>query len=647
MQCWSWRSGRSAARCRGGCRRLSDWYLRVADESLTGISARCRGGALAILPATMLMGATLPAVARWVKSTPEGLRAARRLLRGEYDRGSDRLPWRPVSCLLPQTDAMFTSHVAAAINVLVGVSGVAAGIVTSLFATGCLRRWTRHSATRRRSSCRDRPVRLRGAGGRGGLDAAACRCCSARPSTRSPSSSRCFSTGWESAARWRPAGSTRSSRPLRWLAIAQLAIVCLGPVREFRHHARRALLGAAGGRRNAGCLRDLRPRHAASGGRRAARGVALGREFSARAGRGGTRADGTPAGWSARSMPPTRWGRSSARSSPAPCWCRGSARSTHSRCSCSCPGWRRHWRLRDAGVPVDAARGCTSRGHLRRSRSRSSPRCWSSCRRTDCSVGRCIRTGGPTTYDHVFQREGRTADSRRPATRTVRTSASSASAARSRRRTTRPTSAASGCSDICRRSCTAAPKKDADRRLGHRHHGRLLRRPSRGREHHDLRDRACGERGGGSLLRRREQSRARRSADDDPLRRRPPLPGHHRREVRRHHLRPDQLVDPRHGGALLDRVFRSLQTASQPGRRGRAMDSALREGPGHGEVRAGDLSRGISQRDAVDELARRATGPTCGTTSSPSASSNRRRSISPGSIAASTRTTSSKRSSTK
>ena len=76
-----------------------------------------------------------------------------------------------------------------------------------------------------------------------------------------------------------------------------------------------------------------------------------------------------------------------------------------------------------------------------------------------------------------------------------------------------------------------------------------------------------------------------------------------------------------HGTAALYSIeyFESVQAASQPGRRGGAVDSALREGPGHREVRAGDVSRGVSQRDALDELDGCATDPICGTTSSPSA----------------------------
>ncbi|MEX2092774.1 MAG: fused MFS/spermidine synthase, partial [Pirellulales bacterium] len=104
--------------------RLSGWYLSVADESLTGISARAVVAAVALLPATMLMGATLPAVARWVKGTPEGL-AQLGIIYGANIFGAVLGCLAAGFVLLPQTDAVFTSHVAAAINVLVALSALA------------------------------------------------------------------------------------------------------------------------------------------------------------------------------------------------------------------------------------------------------------------------------------------------------------------------------------------------------------------------------------------------------------------------------------------------------------------------------------------------------------------------------------------
>lgn len=102
---------------------LSDWYLSVADESLTGVATRAVVAVAAILPPTMLMGATLPAVARWVKSTPEGL-ARLGVFYGANTLGA------VVGCLLagfillPATDVVQTSYVAATINGIVGLGAL-------------------------------------------------------------------------------------------------------------------------------------------------------------------------------------------------------------------------------------------------------------------------------------------------------------------------------------------------------------------------------------------------------------------------------------------------------------------------------------------------------------------------------------------
>ncbi len=48
-------------------------YTAWAGTGLTGIFLRATVAGLCLLPPTMLMGATLPAIARWVKATPEGV----------------------------------------------------------------------------------------------------------------------------------------------------------------------------------------------------------------------------------------------------------------------------------------------------------------------------------------------------------------------------------------------------------------------------------------------------------------------------------------------------------------------------------------------------------------------------------------------
>ena len=49
---------------------------------------------ICLLPPTMLMGATLPAISRWVKATPDGVVVARLLLRRQHRRRRRRLPAR-------------------------------------------------------------------------------------------------------------------------------------------------------------------------------------------------------------------------------------------------------------------------------------------------------------------------------------------------------------------------------------------------------------------------------------------------------------------------------------------------------------------------------------------------------------------------
>src|SRR5215467_12711833 len=52
---------------------LSEFYAQHVGADTAGIWQRCLIAALCLLPPTVLMGATLPAVARWVRSTPEGV----------------------------------------------------------------------------------------------------------------------------------------------------------------------------------------------------------------------------------------------------------------------------------------------------------------------------------------------------------------------------------------------------------------------------------------------------------------------------------------------------------------------------------------------------------------------------------------------
>ena len=155
--------------------KLSDWYLRVADESLAGISARAAVAAAAILPATALMGATLPAVARWVKSTPAGLARAWRLLRSKYDRCGDRVPRGRL--LAPERDRYDRRQPCRRGDQrLRGAGGLFAGLRHSLPGGRSKRRRQRLRICRNECAgdCLpgDRAFRLCRARGRGGLDAA-------------------------------------------------------------------------------------------------------------------------------------------------------------------------------------------------------------------------------------------------------------------------------------------------------------------------------------------------------------------------------------------------------------------------------------------------------------------------------------------
>jgi spermidine synthase len=52
---------------------LTGIYTSIAGSGIVGILLRGVAAAICLLPPTLLMGATLPAIARWVKTTPEGV----------------------------------------------------------------------------------------------------------------------------------------------------------------------------------------------------------------------------------------------------------------------------------------------------------------------------------------------------------------------------------------------------------------------------------------------------------------------------------------------------------------------------------------------------------------------------------------------
>src|SRR5687768_12798611 len=52
---------------------LGGVYTAWAPSGIAGIIVRAVAAAICLLPPTLLMGATLPAIARWVETTPEGV----------------------------------------------------------------------------------------------------------------------------------------------------------------------------------------------------------------------------------------------------------------------------------------------------------------------------------------------------------------------------------------------------------------------------------------------------------------------------------------------------------------------------------------------------------------------------------------------
>jgi spermidine synthase len=84
-------------------------------------------------------------------------------------------------------------------------------------------------------------------------------------------------------------------------------------------------------------------------------------------------------------------------------------------------------------------------------------------------------------------------------------------------------------------------------------------------------------------------------------RRRAPLPAHDRREIRRDHLGPARPLGQGRGHALHARILRGHQGSPQPRRRRDVVRAALRIERGRGEERDRDFPRGIPRRRGVCE----------------------------------------------
>ena len=94
-------------------------YTAVGTTGIAGLVLRGIAAAICLLPPTLLMGATLPAISRWVKSTPEGMSWLGFFYGGNIAGGV-------LGCLLAGFyllrvyDMAITTYVAVALNLLVG-----------------------------------------------------------------------------------------------------------------------------------------------------------------------------------------------------------------------------------------------------------------------------------------------------------------------------------------------------------------------------------------------------------------------------------------------------------------------------------------------------------------------------------------------
>jgi spermidine synthase len=98
-------------------------YIATVGRGLAGILLRGAAGAVCLLPPTLLMGATLPAIARWVETTPKGVSWM-----GFFYGGN--IAGAVTGCLLAGFyllrvyDMATATYVAATLNLLVAVVGI-------------------------------------------------------------------------------------------------------------------------------------------------------------------------------------------------------------------------------------------------------------------------------------------------------------------------------------------------------------------------------------------------------------------------------------------------------------------------------------------------------------------------------------------
>jgi spermidine synthase len=103
---------------------ISRIYIAGASTGLMGLVLRGMIAAVCLLPPTLLMGASLPAIARWVETTPQGISWLGLLY-------SANVAGAVTGCvlagfyLLPVHDMAFATYVAAAINIAVALLALA------------------------------------------------------------------------------------------------------------------------------------------------------------------------------------------------------------------------------------------------------------------------------------------------------------------------------------------------------------------------------------------------------------------------------------------------------------------------------------------------------------------------------------------
>ena len=77
---------------------MDDLYVSFGGPGLAGLLVRAVFCAVFLLPPTIMMGATLPAISRWVEATPRGVSWLGFFYGGQHGR---RSRWLSVGRILP------------------------------------------------------------------------------------------------------------------------------------------------------------------------------------------------------------------------------------------------------------------------------------------------------------------------------------------------------------------------------------------------------------------------------------------------------------------------------------------------------------------------------------------------------------------